>query len=300
MPAFVCPGLPAAWVNAWLAGVGATVLNRRIRLHWTADDSPVAVLSSDDCDPVTALAESWPDAAFLRALPVADGWQGTGELQRKVTVEQFVARVREARGHPFAWTLSSTMTDLSVEENGEVAHAPFDPAGPGTVKWLHHRLLKVHECAGRMCADRLRASLVGRADRVKNSGLGFDCTRLGSLADKSEQWVEPVIELLAFFGLAMLPVRGRGVDHRFVRRGGPEQWQRGWRRSPGREQPRRFFWPVWHPPLNDAGIDALLDAWRPQHKHSWESLGIHAAWHSVEYRGRGPADTTRGIGSERV
>ena len=26
-----------------------------------------------------------------------------------------------------------------------MAHAPFDPAGPGTIKSLHHRLMKVHE-----------------------------------------------------------------------------------------------------------------------------------------------------------
>ena len=179
MHVFTCPGLPGTWVNAWLAAIGVTVLDRRIRLHWTAEDAPVAVLSSVALDPVAALVDSWPDAAFLRELPVAQTWNGAGELKRKVSVEQFVARVRKARSHPFAWTLSSTMTDLSVDQSGEVAHAPFDPAGPGTTKWLHHRLLRIHELAGPACEERLRDSLVGQANRVKNNGLGFDSTRLG-------------------------------------------------------------------------------------------------------------------------
>ena len=56
-----CPGLPAFWLNAWLAAVGATVLVPRIRLRWTGDRTPVAVLSSEDGDPVELLASSWPD-----------------------------------------------------------------------------------------------------------------------------------------------------------------------------------------------------------------------------------------------
>ena len=122
---FTCPGLPASWVNAWLAAVGATVLDRRIRLHWTSGDAPVAVLSSTEFDPVEALVESWPDETFLRDLPIAENWKDAGELRRKVSVDQFAARARAARGHPFSWTLCSTLTDLSVDQKGEVAHAPF-------------------------------------------------------------------------------------------------------------------------------------------------------------------------------
>ena len=245
MHKFTCRGLTAAWVNAWLAAVGATVLDRRIRLHWTADDAPVAVLSSVEIDPVEALANSWPDEAFLRDLPIAKTWNGAGELRRKVSVEQFAARAREARGHPHAWTLSSTMTDLSIDKAGKVAHAPFDPAGPGTTKWLHHRLLQIHEHAGRASEERLCASLLGQASRVKNNGLGFDYTRLGSLADASDRWTEPVIELLAFFGLSVFPIRGRGVDRRLGGHCVPDERQRGWRREPGRNERRRFVWPAW-------------------------------------------------------
>ena len=300
MHAFICPGLPATWVNAWLAGIGATVLDRRIRLHWTAEDTPVAVLSSPDLDPVEALADSWPNPAFLRELPIANDWNGAGKLKRKVSVDEFVGRAGAARGHAYAWTLSSTMTDLSVDENGKVAHAPFDPAGPGTTKWLHHRLMRVHKLAGSVCADRLRDSLVGLANRVKNYGLGFDSTRLGSLADKSDPWIEPVVELLAFFGLALFPVRGRGVDRRLGDRGDLDARQRGWQKAPGPNEPRRFVWPAWQQPLDAAAVDALLDVWNPWHTHNWALLGIHAGWQSVQYKPRGSADTTRAFGAQRL
>ena len=301
MDEFTCPGLPASWVNAWLAAVGATVLDPRIRLRWTGEGAPVAVLSSDEIDPVEALAASWPDTKFLDNLPIAESWEGDGGLKRKVLVEQFTARVKKARGHPFAWTLSSTMTDLSVDQSREVAHAPFDPAGPGTTKWLHHRLLKIHDLAGPMDAARLRDSLKGLAPRVKNNGLGFDNTRLGSLADTSDRWTEPVVELLAFFGLEVLPVRGQGVDRQPGRSAGyPDVRQRGWRKAPGSNERRRFVWPAWRQTLDTAGIDALLDVWNPdpRRRQAWDALGIHAGWRSVEYQSRGSSDPTRGIGSE--
>ena len=160
-----CRGLPAAWINGWLAAVGATVLDTRLRLHWTTDGAPLAVLSAAVIDPVDALCGSWPDGALLSDLPIAEEWKGAGVVRRRVPVEAFVTRARAARGHPCSWTLSSTVTDLSVDENGEVAHAPFDPAGPGTIKWLHHRLMKLHEKVEPSVA-RVRASLAGQAIRV--------------------------------------------------------------------------------------------------------------------------------------
>ena len=86
----------------------------------------------------------------------------------------------------------------------------------------------------------------------------LDSTRLGSLADASDPWIEPVIELLAFFGLAVFPIRGRGVDPSgsvvtAVRTSG----QRGWRKAPGSNEPRRFIWPAWRQPLSAAGVVAV-------------------------------------------
>lgn len=298
MKQLTCPGLPASWVNAWLAGLGATVVDRRIRLHWTERGAPVAVLSAVDIHPLDALVESWPDRGALGTLPLAEHWNGAGRLKRKVSVEAFAERVRAARGNRQSWTLSSTMTDLSVDNRGEVAHAPFDPAGPGTIKWLHHRVMRTHGQIGASTRSGVRRSLAGQSDRVKGNGLGFDQTRLGSLADETEMWIDPVIEVLAFFGLAILPMRGLGQDRRIDRRANIDDRQRGWRRSPGSSDPRRFAWPAWAYPLGVHGIDALLDAWNPHRRQTWPLLGVHAGWQSIRYEPRARADTTRAIGAE--
>lgn len=299
MTEIVCPGWRASWVNAWLAAVGATVLDGRIRLRWTTDAEPVAVLSSEQADPVAALVELWPDAESLSQLPIAEDWQGAATLRRKVRVEAFAARAHAARSHEHSWTLSSTMTDLSVDEHGEVAHAPFDPPGPGTIKWLHHRLLKVHDRVDDP-ATRLRESLAGEANRVKDNGLGFDQTRLGSLQDATDPWVDPVVEVLAFFGLALLPVRGRGADRQLDRSADVSARQRGWREGDGSGERRSFHWPAWSQPLDDDGIDALLDLWSPERRDGWARLGVHAAWRSVQFERRSSADSTRAIGAVRL
>ena len=299
MTEVTCPGWRASSVNAWLAAVGATVLDQHIRLHWTTDAEPVAVLSSDGGDPVAALLASWPDAESLSELPIAEGWRGTVKLRRRVRVEAFMARAQAARSHERSWTLSSTMTDLSVDERGEVAHAPFDPAGPGTIKWLHHRLLKVHGHLDDPAA-RLRESLAGEADRVKDNGLGFDLTRLGSLQDSTTPWVDPIVEVLAFFGLALLPVRGEGADRQLDRSADVSARQRGWLDVEGSRERRSFHWPAWRQSLDRDGIDALLDAWNPERKAGWARLGVHMAWRSVQFERRSSADSTRAIGSVRL
>ena len=58
MSEVTCPGLPGAWINGWLAAVGSTVLDARVRLQWTTDGAPRAVLSAAEVDPVAALVES--------------------------------------------------------------------------------------------------------------------------------------------------------------------------------------------------------------------------------------------------
>ena len=298
MASLTCPGLSAAWLNGWLAAVGVTVLHAGMRLHWTEDQTPVAVFSTDEGDPLDALEASWPDRELLDELPIAENWGGTGPMNRKVPVDMFAARVQAARGHPNAWVLSSTMTDLIVDREGEVAHAPFDPVGPGTIKWLHHRLLKVH---AHVTAPRQQIgdSLAGLSVRVKDNGLGFDVNRLGSLADTSGKWVDPVVEALAFFGLAFFPVRGRGSDLRLGRTSSREV-QRGWRSTTGNRKDRRFVWPAWSQPLDHAGIDALLDVWQPHSRAQWGRTGIHAAWQSVRFKPRDKKDLTRAFGAERL
>ena len=295
----ICPGLPAAWINAWLAAVGATVLDSRIRLRWTTERTPTAVLVADDVDPVEALAASWPDRDMLAELPIAEHWRNTPPMPRRVAVDAFKARAHAARGHPFSWTLSSTVTDLALDANGEVAHAPFDPAGPGTIKWLHHRLLKVH---GEVVpsAERLMQSLLGTAERVNDNGLGFDLTRMGSQADGTAMTVDPVVEVLAFFGLALLPVRGVGTDARQHRSSYSSAVQRGWVRVRADRREYRFKWPAWSASLDRAAIDALLDIWNPDMKMHWNRTGVHAGWQTVQFKPRATADATRAFGSERI
>ncbi len=295
----ICPGLPASWLNAWLAAVGTTVLDSRIRLRWTTERTPTAVLCADETDPVAALAAAWPDQRELASMPIAERWKEPPPLPRKVSVDAFVARARASRGHRHSWTLSSTMTDLSVDQNREVAHAPFDPAGPGTIKWLHHRLLKVHREV-EPSVDRLKDSLFGTAQRVKDNGLGFDLTRMGSQSDASAMSVDPVVEVLAFYALALLPVRGTGTDRSVRGSAYPSVVQRGWLRIPGSRREHRFMWPTWSASLDCPAIDALLDLWEPHRKSGWARVGVHAAWQSVQFKPRATADTTRGFGAGRV
>lgn len=291
----VCPGLPASWINAWLAAVGATVLDSRLRLSWTRDGTPQAVLSAMEKDPLDLLAESWPCREAIEFMPIARKWPDTENLGRKVGVSAFASRVTATRRDPYAWTLSSTMTDLDVDRHGEVAHAPFDPPVPqGRV--LHERLLGIFL---RPSAELLARTLEGMGKRIGNNGLGFDLSRIGSQSDSGEKWIDPVVETLAFFGLALLPFRGQGTDATLGGKTRPSAVQRGWRRSPN-GQGLRFVWPAWNTPLDRAGIDALLDLWQPDKRKTWQQVGIHGAWQTVSYKAKGTADPTRGFGARRL
>ncbi len=295
---FRADGLPASWLNGWLAALGATVLDPRIYLRWSKEH-PIAILSAAGVDPISILTSSWPSRAFLSELPIAEHWHGAATLKRQVSIDDFQTRARAARGHPHAWTLSSTLTDLCITDQGNVTHAPFDPSGPGPIKWLHHRLLKVWDKAN-VSENTLRLSLVGCGKRVTDNGLGFDHTRLGSLADDSKitALVDPIIEVLVFFGLALFPVRGRGIDGRVHRHSEIRPVQRGWRDLP--KASWCFCWPAWTQALNRDGIDAILDAWKPEKARTWSRLGIQAGWRTVRYKSRGVADPTKAYGSERL
>ncbi|MDE0344294.1 MAG: hypothetical protein OXI66_00715, partial [Boseongicola sp.] len=209
-----CPGLPAEWINGWLAAVGTTVLDPEIRLSWTSDPSPIAVLHHSDKDPAVAVAETWPSGRRLEEMPLAKDFEGSAPLERQVPIETFVERVVLSRGHPDAWTLTSSLTDLATD-SGKAAHAPFDPAGPGTIRWLHHRLLKIYDHIAQDDADELAAAIKNAIDGISvpviDNGLAFDISRLPDRAREGVRiMVEPVVEVLAFFGLELLPVRGDG------------------------------------------------------------------------------------------
>ena len=309
-----CPGLPADWLNAWLASVGLLVLEPRLRLGWTPDANPAAVLTTDgEADPLTLAADAWPQLERLAAMPIAEHARERLDMNRTVPLEVFRQRAELARGHVDGWTLSSTVTDLCVDVAAEstVRHAPLDPKGPGTIKWLHHRLLKSHSLVENP-SEAVIATLRGHGKRVVANGLGFDATRISGLADDTVNLVDPVIEVLAFFGLRLLPMRGDGVEvgrsgtrNRFATR------QRCWSLDPN--QPSRIqhmTWPAWTRPLDLSAIDALLDVWADLSIRSTRSrrtpraalsrLGIHAAWQTRPYQKRGSGDTTVGFTSTAV
>ena len=294
----ICQGLPAFWINGWLAAVGATVLDDRIRLHWTTSNH-LAVLSAADCDPVAALVEAWPKQALLEDLPIAREWKG-GVLPLNVPVDSFRRRVQATRSHPYAWTLSSTLTDLSLKKDGVAAPAPFYPPMPGGVV-LQERLLNINRVTKQPIKKHIRNSLAGIGQREKVYGLGFDHTRLGSQSDETDRWVDPIVEMMAFFGLALLPMRGDGVNDRLVSKAsGHRGRQRGWRKPVGSREYSCFHWPAWSQPLNCAGIDALLDLWNPKRRERWSLLGVHDAWRSTEYELENKKDTTRAYGAEQL
>ena len=302
MAALECPGLPASWLNAWLAAVGTTVLVPDLRLSWTDGPAPHAVLHSEEGrDPVGAVVEAWPTAERVDDMPIARDWRDCGEMRRQPPVRAFRERAAVGRGHPDIWTLSSTLTDLFVSESNSdkatVRHSRLDPAAPGPAGTLHDRLQSTLSCITDP-DNQIRAALAGRAVRSPVNGLGFDVTRITALGDGSGNRVDAVVEALTFFGLALLPNRGdgacgdwRGIAERVALR------QRAWHLT-APNSPRRMIWPAWSPRLTRWGIDALLDAWRPVSRGSWPRFGVHAAWASVEYSPRATADTTRGIGSE--
>ena len=296
-----CPGLPAWWLNGWLAAVGTTVLVPQMQLSWTDDPSPHAVLRLDGAaDPVDAIAAAWPSDERIAAMPIARKWDDAGELKRKPQLTTYMSRAGAGRSHPDSWALSSTVTDLFVTDRdpakATVAHSRLDPPAPKGVT-LHDRLVSLADAVIDASAQA-RQTFEGRGKRVRNNGLGFDVTRLTALADSSHNRVDPIIEVLAFFGLALLPVRGPGVtDGDPGVRESTAVRARCWHRLED-ERSMRMCWPAWSVALRRGAIDALLDAWQPGSRSAWHSLGVHAGWRSVEYKGRSQNDSTKGIGSE--
>lgn len=299
-----CPGLPASWFNAWLAAIGTAVLVPGIRLSWTDSATPTAVLSAaGECDIAGMLAAAWPTTERIADLPIAENWRDGRTIAPNVPLPAFRERAAASRGHNHAWALTSTYTDLHVEEasGGDeiVARSRLAPAAPGPVGPVHRRLTRVFDRVDEPVVQ-LGATLEGRARRVSANGLGFDIARITATGDDSNKMVDPVLEVLSFFGMALLPIRGAGT-----RRGANERaWarrarQRLWFQDPGNSRLLRLMWPAWCDPLTARGIDAILDVWDPWRPAEWGRLGIHSGWRAIEFFGQGK-DTTYGIGSEAL
>lgn len=282
MAAVRSPGLRANWLNAWLAALGVTVLVDGARLRWTKDAVPIAVLEvTSAADVAVAVAEALPGLDQLKALAIARSHLEMWRVQR----EQYrtVAALARSRRD---FSLAASLTDLArPDDSGVLPHGPFDQ-GVQRGRTLWDRLYlcrKTLDSAGRV-EELVRRSLEGRGQRFPINGLGFDFTRV---SDTSTKYVDPVIECLAFWGLAFFPVRGNG---RILR---PRGWQ---------VNPPILFWPAWEPPLDRWAIDALLGlTFREKEVRRWRDLGlgIHKVYESVRYQAPGK-DVTAGFASRAV
>ncbi len=279
----LCPGLPADWLNAWLAAIGALVLVPELRLRWSDDPVPLAVLTSSHDDPANLIAERWPTDERVANLPIARHLDGHRELTLKPGLEAWDDRTDLARTSPDNWTLSSLFTDLAYDQRARahtVERGQLHTPMPGRDNTMHDRIRKLLRPVS---ATDIGATLDGISIRRSNYGLGFDLTRITSLGDVSAQMVDPVIEILAFHGLALFPTRGDGNRKR----------QRGW--------PRRgeLRWHVWDHDLSLHGVDAALDLFAAERRTSTVAKP-KASWESVRYEPRGTNDATRGYGARRV
>ncbi len=304
----LCYGLPAEWLTGWLAAVGVTVLDEQCRLSWTEQENPIAVFSHRAHDPIKILSDTWPELGDrLDNMPGARNPKTNKKDPRYIGLEAFSARLKDHRNHPDVFSLTSSLTDLrwTMEKKVDVAvYGPFETAGTGPTKWTHERCRKVYGKTD-VPDQRIRQLFDGVADRIGVHGLGLDAGRIGAVRDSDEEMmVEPIAETLAYFALALFPVRGDGRQVKNER-----GRQRGWGVGPYLET--EFIWPVWKQPLDRWGIDALLTAWHNTWrrrgkdgyrslKAQWSRLGIHAGWKTVRFRSKGQSDRTSGYGSERI
>lgn len=283
-------GVTLDWLNAWLAALGVTVLVPEVRLRWTGDVVPSAcfVLRPDSPPLPELVGEALPSVEHLRRLAIARQRADVKELTRQVSLEVYVERARMARQSKDT-SLSSTLTDLVAElPNDGLPHSPFDPPAPqGITLW--QRAVACRKAILDPAVD-VDASLSGRGRRIASNGLGFDARRLVAGVRKASPQIDPVIEVLAFCGLALFPIRGNGS----------KASARGWTGPGGRRG--SFQWCAWAPPLDRWAIDALLDMVGSPRTTAAVArrLGITEWYRTVPYQRRGGADVTRAYGAERV
>lgn len=286
-----CPGLSADWLNAWLAAIGITVLLPGVRLAWTSDPIPSALLYAPDhlLPLAPALAAAMPTDDDLRGLSISrtEG-QDLPEFPRRVDLPAFAVRAQlERRRHD--GFLSASVTDLIDPLPAEgLPHSPFDPPMPrGVTLW--ERAVSCRRDL-RDPAEAISRTLQGRGLRVSNNGLGFDIRRLSAGAGSGDACVDPALELLAFHALPLFPVRGDGR----------RDSTRAWSGPPTRMG--AFYWCGWSQPLDQWAIDSLLDLLPLAKRDSGlaHRLGLSSWFCSVPYQASGASDTTRAYASQRL
>ncbi|MGH9224434.1 MAG: hypothetical protein ACRD2W_11800 [Acidimicrobiales bacterium] len=283
------PGLTVDWLNAWLAAIGVTVLVPGVRLRWTDDPVPLALFVLRDGSPPLSerVAAAIPSLDDLQRLAIARWRQNRSELSRHVSLIAYADRSSMARACGDT-SLSSSVTDLIADVPSDgLPHSPFDPPVPkGITLW--ERLVACRNATDG-APTSVSATLAGRGRRIASNGLGFDARRLVAGVRDAEKRVDPLLEVLAFFGTSLFPMRGNGAESR----------ARGWTGPPSRLG--AFQWCAWLPALDRWAIDALLDlalGLSPRGARA-RCLGISAWYRTSPYRALGSSDVTRAYGAVR-
>lgn len=282
---FEAPGLPASWLNAWLAAIGVTVLLPDVRLSWSQDDTPHAIFWGARADYLaTRIAEHLPATSDIETSPIARHLPDLMHpFNRSVTLESYRERAEVERrndGHLLAATLSDLKADADVQD---LDHSPFDPPAPRG-ETLSARALSCRRQlpdAGPDLSAAVAGTLSGAPTRVQANGLGFDSRRLGGGVFPKQQLkreVDPVVELLILPALRLFPFRGDG--QRLL--------QRGFTGAPSRIG--ALVWRAWPMCLDSWGIDAWLDRPTPE----------APAWRLIPYRAATASDVTRAYFSDPI
>jgi hypothetical protein len=283
------PGLPADWLNGWLAAIGATVLVPKLRLAWTEEPVPIAVFeTATNVDLAALIAGVLPTEQSLIESTIARSHRASNdEFRRNITLKAFTERARLERSNK-TYELAASASDLRADADlRNLDHGAFDPPAPrGETLWS--RALACARALERN-ADRparVLDSLNGEASREQLNGLGFDARRLpvGLHASGAigQVHADPVVELLCYAALALFPTRGDGGNIR----------QRGWRDRA--TQRGAFEWTAWLPLLDRWAIDAFMDL------PTANNAAIAAFYQVVPYQPAGASDTTRAYFAERV
>jgi hypothetical protein len=280
------PGLPADWLNGWLAAIGVTVLVPGARLCWTGGGVPSAVFETDQpADLAKMVADALPTAETLACSAIARTLPRTEQdFRRNVTLTAFRERAVAER-HAGEGILAASVSDLRADLNPDnLEHGAFDPPAPrGETLWSRATSC-AHALATADIAGRVQDTFSGAGRREPLNGLGFDARRFPTgMHAARDVYADPVIELLAFAALPLFPVRGDGRQIR----------QRRWTDSSTKRG--AFQWIAWQPALDRWGIDALLDL------AAQDISGLTLAMYQVvPYQPSAQADTTRAYFAERA
>jgi hypothetical protein len=229
------------------------------------------VFEHDNTSPVDLVTARLDGIAErVSELAIARRLRGSLELPQKATPDAFRSRV--ARGRVDG-TLAAALTDLAPGRSEPIARSPLNPPAPKGIT-LGERVVT---CAAQIRdpAQALIASMQGSL-HVAGNGLGFDARRLTPVTDPNGgNWIDPVVEVLAFHALTLVPVRGDGrrPSHRL------------------RDTNGRLTWPYWHHPRTIAAIDLILDG---------AIAAAASGWYVAEdYRVLNAADPTRGYAARQ-